>query len=123
MADFMGILQLTAGGMANPGVAINGFHVRPILGGLQLIKAHCVVNSAVGNNGIHLWPISGRSYSSFKRMVWQVQEWPIMGSMYGQFHGVRCSFKRIVWYVRSGQQWKPFWPISGGYYSSFTVSA
>ncbi len=51
-------MKLTAGGMANPGVA---------------------------NNGIHSWPISG-GFNSSQQVVCPlcpIQEWPIMGPMYG----------------------------------------
>ncbi len=43
--------------------------------------------SGVANNGIHFGQFQGGVTFSFKRIVWQVQEPPIMRSMYGHFQG------------------------------------
>ncbi len=58
MADFRETLQLTAGGMANPGVANKWDPCMADFGGILQLTAGGMVNPGVANNGIHIWPMA-----------------------------------------------------------------
>ncbi len=104
MANFREILQLTADGMANPGVANKWDPCMVDFGGILQLTAGGMVNPGVANNGIHIWPMAiDRELCSSQQVVWPNQEWPIMGSMYGHRQGNTVLHRRWYGQSRSGQ--------------------